>query len=244
MKAKNFFIILLMVAGLCFSAKNLYSIGNSVFIENDKIAANNNVVDNKSNTELKTFDNSINFGVSFFINFLIDISTVLIIVFLIYYPSNKKFDYIFTFIIFNIVIFLLTYVLNEVKISMGAALGLFAIFSMLRYRTDSISMKEMTYLFTFIAIGLISATQLEFYQLLIINCILIISIAILDSKIFFKKENSQTVIYDNIYLTQPSKKEELLEDLKNRTGFNIHRISIESIDMIRNSAKINIYYYD
>ncbi|HNQ68287.1 MAG TPA: DUF4956 domain-containing protein [Bacteroidales bacterium] len=180
----------------------------------------------------------------FFYNLLIDIAAVLIIIFLIYYPSNKKLGFVFTFILFNVVIFLLTYVLNEVKISMGAAFGLFAVFSMLRYRTLGISMKDMTYLFIFIAIGLISAIQLEYYELLIINGILIFCIFILDSKLILKREASRSVLYDNLDLIQPDKREELIEDLKKRTGFNIHRVTIGKINLLKDAAVVKIYFYE
>lgn len=180
----------------------------------------------------------------FFYNLLIDIAAVLIIIFLIYYPSNKKLGFVFTFILFNVVIFLLTYVLNEVKISMGAAFGLFAVFSMLRYRTLGISMKDMTYLFIFIAIGLISAIRLEYYELLVINGILIFSIFILDSKLILKREASRSVLYDNLELILPDRREELIEDLKKRTGFNIHRVVIGKINFLKDAAVVKIYFYE
>ncbi len=181
---------------------------------------------------------------NFFANLMIDIGSVLLIIFLIYYPRNKKLGYIFTFMLFNVVIFLLTYVLNEVKISMGAAFGLFAVFSMLRYRTSGISMKDMTYLFIFIAIGLISAIQLEFYELGIINGILIVCIFILDSKMVFRRESSRTVTYDNLDLILPERREELIADLKKRTGFDIHRVVIKRINFLKDSAAIKMYFYD
>jgi len=180
----------------------------------------------------------------FFINLLIDISSVLIIIFLIYYPRNKKLGYIFTFIVFNVVIFLLTYVLNEVKISMGAAFGLFAVFSMLRYRTEGISMKDMTYLFIFIAIGLISAIQLEYYELGIINGLLIVFIFLLDSNFVLKQESTRNITYDNLDLIHPDKRAELIEDLKKRTGFNVRRVVVGKINLLNDSAVIKIYFYE
>ena len=169
---------------------------------------------------------------------------MLIIIFLIYYPNNKKLGYIFTFILFNIVIFLLTFVLNEVKISMGAAFGLFAVFSMLRYRTTGISMKDMTYLFIFIAIGLISAIQLETHELLIINGILIACIFILDSRLVMKHESNRTITYDNLDLILPEKREELMADIKKRTGFNVHRVTIGKINFLKDAANVKIYFYE
>jgi hypothetical protein len=181
---------------------------------------------------------------TFFINLLINISSVLVIIFLIYYPRNKKLGYIFTFILFNIVIFMLTYVLNEVKISMGAAFGLFAVFSMLRYRTAGISMKDMTYLFVFIALGLISAIRLDYWELGVINGILIVTIFLLDSNWILKQETTRSIEYDNLELIKPENREALIEDLKSRTGFNIHRVVIGKVNLLKDCATINVYFYE
>lgn len=179
----------------------------------------------------------------FFYNLAIDLISILIIVLLIYYPNYRKMEYIFTYFMFNIVIYLLTYVLNEVKISMGAAFGLFAVFSMLRYRTEGISMKDMTYLFIFIGMGLISAIQLEYYELLIINGILIALTYIMDGNLVFKREFSKIVKYENIELIKPENHAVLIEDLKKRTGLPIHRIAVNKIDFLRDVADVRIYFY-
>jgi len=201
-------------------------------------------IDKDSDKKKKKDKDIVKLNSKFFYNLLIDVVTVLLIIFLIYYPSNKKSGFVFTFILFNIVIFLLTYVLNEVKISMGAAFGLFAVFSMLRYRTLGISMKDMTYLFIFIAIGLISAIQLEYYELFVINGILVFCIFILDCKFIFKHEVYRTVLYDNLELIHPDKQQELIEDLKKRTGINIHRVVIGKINMLKDAAIVKIYFYE
>lgn len=180
----------------------------------------------------------------FFLNLAINLITVFQIVFLIYYPNNKRQGYIFTFLLFNIIIFLLTYVLNEVKISMGAAFGLFAVFSMLRYRTAGISMKDMTYLFIFIALGLLNAIHLEIYETIIINAIIIIFTFVLDSQLFFKRYNVKRIDYDNTELTKPKNKEKLIEDLRKRTGLDVFDVSVTRINFLRDSARIQIYYHD
>lgn len=181
---------------------------------------------------------------AFFLGLIIDITTVLLIIFLIYYRNYRKMDYIFTFIIFNIVIFLLTFVLNKVKISMGAAFGLFAVFSMLRYRTSGIGLKDMTYLFIFIAIGLISAIQLEVTELLTICGVIFLSTLLLDGNLFFRRTFTKDVEYENIELIKPQNYQLLLQDLRNRTGLNIQRLSILKINFLRDTALIRIYYYE
>lgn len=179
----------------------------------------------------------------FIYSVIINVITVLLIMIFIYYPNYKKLDTVFTFIVFNIVILLLTFVLNKVKISMGAAFGLFAVFSMLRYRTEGIDMKDMTYLFVFIAIGLISGIQLETQVLLIICSIIFLFIAVLDSNVFLQREFYQLVDFEKIEMIKPEAREQLINELRARTGLNIHRISIDKLDYLRDVARIKVYYY-
>jgi hypothetical protein len=153
-------------------------------------------------------------------------------------------DTIFTFILFNVVIFLLTFVLNKVKISMGAAFGLFAVFSMLRYRTAGIGMKDMTYLFIFIAIGLISGIQLEFYVLGIICGVILLLVFILDCNLILKREMSKNIQFEKIEMVKPELRAELIAELTKRTGLNIHRIVINKLDYLKDTASIRIYYYE
>jgi len=181
---------------------------------------------------------------NFFYSIAIDLASVALIILLIYYPNYRKMEYIFTYFMFNIIIFLLTFVLNEVKISMGAAFGLFAVFSMLRYRTEGISMKDMTYLFIFIGMGLIGAINLEFHELGIIYGIIIVTTFLLDGMFVFRKVHSKLVRYENIELIKPESRQALIEDLRNRTGLDIKRISIDKVDFLRDTALINIYYFE
>ena len=195
-------------------------------------------------TDKKKTKDVIEINQIFFINLAINVAAVLIIILLIYHPNYKKMDYIFTFISFNLVIFVLTYVLNEVKISLGAAFGLFAVFSMLRYRTQGISMTDMTYLFIFIAMGLISAIQLEYYELCILDGVIIAGTYLLDGNILYKRELSKCIRYENIDLIKPENREALMEDIRKRTGLKIHRVSINRINFMRDTASIRVYYYD
>lgn len=180
----------------------------------------------------------------FFANLAIDISAVLVLIFLVYFPTYKNQDYIFTFLVFNLVIFILTYVLNEVKISMGAAFGLFAVFSMLRYRTAGISIKDMTYLFIVIAMGLVGAIRLDFYELMILDALIISFAWLLECKWILRRELSQNIEYENIELIVPEKRAQLIEDLKERTGLKIHRVVIRRINFLRDTAEIRAYFYE
>lgn len=180
----------------------------------------------------------------FFVRLAMNLVTVFLIIHFIYYPNYKKMDTIFTFITFNVTIFILTFVLNTVKISMGAAFGLFAVFSMLRYRTSGIHIKDMTYLFIFIALGLISSIPMDLYELAIISALIFASTWLLDMGKIIKKESLKSIRYENIDKIQPDKEEELIAELKIRTGLNIHRISVQEIDYLKDTAIINIYYYE
>jgi hypothetical protein len=179
----------------------------------------------------------------FFISLAIDLAAVALIICLIYYPNYRKMDYIFTFIMFNIIIFLLTFALKYVKLSMGAVFGLFAVFSILRYRTAGISMKDMTYLFLFIAMGLIGAIQLDYYELAILDAVILAGVFFLDGNVIFRQELSKSILYENIDLIKPENTELLMEDLKKRTGLDIHRIVINRVDFLKDSARIRVYYY-
>jgi len=180
----------------------------------------------------------------FFIRLAIDFVSVFILIRLIYYPNYKKMEFFFTFFIFNLTIFLITLLLNQVEMSLGAAFGLFAVFSMLRYRTEGISMKDMTYLFLFIAIGMITAIQKgSWSELILLNLMILGFTYALESSFLMKKEYSKTIHYENIEMIKPENHTALIEDLKKRTGLNIHRISINEIDFLKDKAIIQIYYY-
>ncbi len=183
---------------------------------------------------------------------LIDLSSIFILIRFIYYPIYKHRELFFTYFIFNIIIFLISFLLNKVDLSMGAAFGLFAVFSMLRYKTEEIAIKDMTYLFLVIAVGLISAVTkikdtsdgIEYIFLIGINAVVLIITYLLESNIFMKKENVKTILYENIEMIKEGKQAELLADLKLRTGFNVHRYSIHKIDFLKDAAQIKIYYHD
>lgn len=181
----------------------------------------------------------------FFIRLFIDLASVFILIRLIFYKNYKKADQYLTFFAFNLVIFLITYLLNKVEMSMGAAFGLFAVFSMLRYRTESISTKDMTYLFLVIAIGLLSAISKGGWdELVLLNGIILLLTFLLESGWLIKKEFTKMIHYDKIALIIPEKRAELLEDLKKRTGFNVHRVEIQEIDFLKDATRMVVYYYE
>ena len=181
----------------------------------------------------------------FFIRLLIDLLSVFILIRFIYYRTYRNKEFFFSYFIFNIIIFFITFLLNKVELSLGAAFGLFAVFSMLRYRTEGISMKDMTYLFLVIAVGLITAVAPGgWLEILALNLFLLVFTYLLESNILMKKESSKVIQYDNIDMIHPEKREDLIRDLEKRTGIKINRISILKTDFLRDSATIQLYYYD
>jgi uncharacterized protein DUF4956 len=183
---------------------------------------------------------------------LIDFASVFILVRLVYFHVYKRRELFFTFFIFNLVIFLICFLLNKVDLSMGAAFGLFAVFSMLRYRTEDISIKDMSYLFLVIAMGLVNAVTkikdatdgYEYAFLGLINGMIILLAFLLESKLLFKREAVKVILYDNIELVNANNEALLIEDLKKRTGLNIDRISVSKIDFLKDSAQIKVYYFE
>ena len=184
-------------------------------------------------------------SLKFFIRLGINLVSVFVLIRFIYYPSYKNREYFFTFFILNLVIFLVTFLMNKVEMSMGAAFGLFACFGILRYRTEDISIKDMTYLFLVIAMGLITAVAKGGWdELILINFIILLITLLLETNILIKKELAKSIQYENIEMIKPENHAKLLEDLKQRTGLDIHRFSITKVDFLRDTASIRIYYHE
>jgi hypothetical protein len=178
----------------------------------------------------------------FFLNF----GVIMILVRLLYYSVTKRKDYLMTYLLISSVIFLLCFLLESVKLEIGFALGLFAVFGIIRYRTDSIPIREMTYLFIVIGISIINALankKISVAELLFTNLIIILITLVYEKIWLLKHESKKLIIYEKIELIVPEKYNELLEDLKNRTGIKtIKRIEIGRIDFLRDTCRLTIYY--
>lgn len=184
-------------------------------------------------------------GDKFFMRLFIDVIALTVLVRLVYFPIYRKKDFFFTFFLFNIVIFILTYLMNKVEMTIGAAFGLFAVFSLLRYRTENISEKDMTYLFIVIAMGLMTSTiKGTYFETIVINAIVIAFAWLLDGNLLIKNEHAQNIRYEKIENIKPENEQLLISDLRERTGLNIHKVSIQEIDFLRDSAVIRVYYYE
>lgn len=178
------------------------------------------------------------------IRFVLNTAVIALIVRVFYYPKSRRRDYFFTFILISISVFLLIFLMGGVKLKIGFALGLFAIFGIIRYRTESVPIREMTYLFLIIAVSAINglATSISYVELLATNLLFIISIWALESNRWVKHVASKLVLYDNISLITPEKEDELIEDLKKRTGLDVLRVEVGAIDFSKDTAMVKIYY--
>ena len=177
----------------------------------------------------------------FGINFIF----LIVIVRLIYYKIRDDKDYVFTFVMFNILTFFICFLLRKVPMQMGFALGLFAVFGILRYRTEAIPIRQMTYLFIVIGISMINALSnksISIFELLFTNGFITLITYLIDSVWFQSIEESKNILYEKIDLIKPEKESEMIEDLKQRTGLPIHAVKVEKIDFLRDTASIKIFY--
>jgi hypothetical protein len=190
--------------------------------------------------------NGSDFGKLIF-KFAIDFIFLFVIVRLVYYKVKDEKDYVFTFFIFNILTFFICYLLRKVPMEMGFALGLFAVFGILRYRTEAIPVRQMTYLFIVIGISMINALankSISIMELVFTNGIITLITYAIDRVWFQSSELSKSIIYEKIDLIVPDKEIELIEDLKLRTGLNVNSVKVGKIDFLRDTAQVTIYYKD
>jgi hypothetical protein len=163
----------------------------------------------------------------------------------IYYPATQERQYVLTFVTFSTITYFVLGLLTSVDLSIGVGFGLFAIFSVLRYRADEMPAREMTYLFVFIALPIMNSVLVpdrQFMQLALSNGLVIAVLFFLERGWGFGSEQSKRVIYDRIELVQPARREELLADLRQRTGLNVTAVDVRRIDLLRDTAELQITY--
>lgn len=179
------------------------------------------------------------------LRFALNTAVIIILVRYLYYEVAKRKDYLFTYILISTIVFLLCFLLESVKLQIGFALGLFAIFGIIRYRTDSMPIKEMTYLFLVIGISVINAlasAKTSIAELLFTNISILLITYGLERIWLLKHESSKIIIYDKIELVKPEKYQELLKDLQERTGIDIKRVEIGRMDFLKETSLITIFY--
>jgi len=172
---------------------------------------------------------------------------ITVIIRYIYYPVTKNKDYLFTYFLISLTVFLLCVLLDSVKLQLGFALGLFAIFGIIRYRTDPIPIKEMTYLFLVIGISVVNALankKISHAELVFANLMIVFVTFGMERLWLLKPELRKNVIYEKIELIVPEKRDELIADLQERTGINIIRVEVRRIDFLKDTANLRIFYYE
>jgi len=177
--------------------------------------------------------------------FGINMVSVLLLVRWLYYSSTRRKDYLFTYIIISSVVFLLCYLLESVSLQIGFALGLFAIFGIIRYRTNPMPIREMTYLFLVIGISVINALTAVtgIAEILFANVALFLIVFGLEKVWLLRHISSKSIVYEKINLITPDKREEMLADLRERTGIeDIKKVEIGPINFLKDTCRIIIYY--
>jgi hypothetical protein len=180
-----------------------------------------------------------------FIRFLIDFSFTFVIIRVLYFAANRRKDYLFTFFIFNLLTFFICFLLRKVPMELGFALGLFAVFGILRYRTEPIPIKEMTYLFIVIGLAMINALankKISWAELMFVNStILLVTLSF--EKLWFNNEvQTKNIVYERIDLIKTKNRLEMIRDLRERTGLDIVKVQIGKIDFLRDVATVTIFF--
>ncbi len=162
----------------------------------------------------------------------------------LYYSKSKRRDYVFTFVLISVTVFLLVFLLGSQKLQIGLALGLFAIFGIIRYRTETVPIREMTYLFMIIGISVINslAGNVSAIELLVTNSLFILFAWIMESSRLIKHVSCKVIVYEKIGLIKPEKEPELIADIKERTGLNVTKVEIGNINFLKDIAYIKVYY--
>lgn len=182
--------------------------------------------------------------VNLLLRFGFHLTVCLIIIHFCYYRKNKSAEYYKPFVFFASAMFLLLFLLESIKIQIGLTLGLFAIFGVIRYRTETVPVREMTYLFMIIAISVINGLSLaiSFLELALANTLIVGIMLFFEYQRILTNTKSKLILYEKIDLIKPEHREEMIEDLKIRTGLNIVNVELGHIDFLKDAAFVKIYY--
>lgn len=163
----------------------------------------------------------------------------------VYYRLYRDRDYTFTYFLINLVTFSIAYLLSHVPVEMGFALGLFAVFGILRYRTEAIPVRNLTYLFVVIGIALVNALAnggITTVELMATNVVIAGTVAVLEAASFSAREHSRLICYDRLDLLSPDATDELIADLRKRTHLPVERVEIGNVDLVRDCVDVVVHY--
>ncbi len=186
-------------------------------------------------------DDIVNFTLGFLLNFVV----ALIIVRFIYYPRTKDKRFVFTFLAFNMIIYFVLSLMVSIQLGIGVGFGLFAIFSVLRYRTDPMPIREMTYLFIILALPVMNSTGMlesSWPQLMLANSMVILVLWLLENEWGFRYEVSKHITYEKIELVPPTRRAEMIADLEARTGLKVKKVNVGKIDFLRDTAELQVLF--
>jgi hypothetical protein len=174
-----------------------------------------------------------------------DLLVVLAIVRGIYLRRYRQQEFVLTYFLFNLITFSLCHILRQVPIELGFALGLFAVFGILRYRTEAIRIRDLTYLFIVIGIGILNAVaneKISVAELLLVNGAIVGATGALEAGVFGGGEEARFIVYDRVDLLHPDRQGELLADLRGRLGVDVHRVAVGQVDLLRDTVQLTAYY--
>jgi hypothetical protein len=194
----------------------------------------------RSIIDLSTLDLSpaMNLTLQFIFNMVI----CSILIWFFYFPKSRNKGFSVTFMLFSAVVFLLLYFMGGVSLDITVGLGLFMIFGIMRYRTEMVPIREMTYLFVTIAMAVINGINTINDSLILSNILLIAVLAIIEYGIGRKREVSKLVCYERIELIRPERRTELIADLEQRLGHKVNRVEVGNVDFLRDVAFLKVYY--
>jgi len=179
------------------------------------------------------------------IRFIMNLSFLLILIQILYFRYSKKEKFMFTYFLIGIIVFFICALLKDIGMGLGLGFGLFAIFSILRFRTRNFSVKDMAYIFTTIGISVINSMNMQevpIYGYLIINFIIVISVFILEEHLKKNMFRKYSIFYDNLELLKPGNNHKLIKDLSSRTGLKVLWVRIRNMDLKRNVAEVDVYF--
>lgn len=194
--------------------------------------------------EVPLFDDDV---LKLVVRFTINMIVALAVICVYHHRHSKNRPYVFTFLLMNVMVFFICFSLKKLDLGLGMALGLFAIFAIIRYRTDAIRVKEMTYLFIVIGVAVINALsnkKTSYIELAFTNSVIILATYYLERILMTSKPDRQDIVYDNIDLLRPDQRDGLLKDIQQRTGLTAERIKISKIDLQKGTANLVVYYAD
>ncbi|TWT97549.1 hypothetical protein Pla108_17010 [Botrimarina colliarenosi] len=178
--------------------------------------------------------------------FSLNVLALTIIVKQVYYQRSRSKDYLFTFYVINVITFFICFTMKKLELELGMALGLFAIFGVLRYRTDPIPVREMSYLFIVIGLGTINALsnrKVSWIELGCVNGIIVGLPAILESLPLLQQESREEVLYERIEMIRPENHAGLVADLEERTGLKLSRIELGKVDLLRDTVTVTVFFF-